>query len=135
MPKSIFGLLVGVLLSMLGCSSKSDVALAAVHGRITLNGEPLSNARIVFVPQGSRGGPAFAVSNRQGEYEMQYTHDKKGAVIGGCLVRINTATRPSEDDAIPPAPELVPPKYNTESTLKVEVAPDGGPYDFALLSE
>jgi hypothetical protein len=121
--------------TLAGCQQADEIVTAPVKGTITLDGKPLPNARVVFAPLGERGGPAYAVSNNQGEYELHYTHEKKGAVVGSCLVRINTATRPTDGDDLPPTLELVPAKYNVESTLHVEVAPEKDSYDFALVSE
>lgn len=136
-PRRAVLVAVGLSLLLAGCSARSDVTLAPVSGRITLDGKPLSRAQIVFAPLGTRGGPAFAVSDRLGNYELQYTHEKKGAVVGKCQVRIKTALRLPDDEGeeFPTEPEVVPAMYNSESKLEVEVVPDGGPYDFALRSE
>jgi len=118
-----------------GCS-QGDVELANVYGRVTLDGAPLARAAVILAPVGGKGGPAYAVTDDEGRYELAYTHDRQGAVVGECLVRIKTGFQSFEDEqAGVDRPEKVPAKYNVQSTLKVDVQPGGGPYDFELLTK
>jgi hypothetical protein len=90
----------------------------------------------MLAPVGGKGGPAYAVTDEDGRYEVTYTHERDGAVVGECIVRIKTGFQSFEDEQAGRArPETVPAKYNVQSTLKVNVQPGGGPYDFELKSK
>jgi hypothetical protein len=118
-----------------GCS-KGDVELATVQGRVTMDGRPLPRAAVMVAPLAGKGGPAFAVTDEEGQYEITYTHDREGAVVGECIVRIRTGFQSFDDEQKGIArPETVPAKYNLNSELKVNVQPGGGPYDFDLKSK
>lgn len=118
-----------------GCH-RYEVALAPVRGKVTLDGKPLARASVMFAPADGAGGPAFAVTDENGEYELQYTHEQKGAVTGNCVVRIKTGFQSIEDeDKGIKRPETVPARYNRQSTLTANVTPAGGPYNFDLTSK
>lgn len=90
----------------------------------------------MLAPVGGKGGPAYAVTDEDGRYELSYTHDRDGAVVGECVVRIKTGFQSIDDEQQGVLrPETVPSKYNVQSTLKVDVQPGGGPYDFDLQSK
>lgn len=101
-----------------------------------MDGAPLARAAIVLAPTGGKGGPAYAVTDDDGRYEVVYTHERGGAVVGECTVRIKTGFQSIDDEQKGIArPETVPARYNVQSTLKVDVQPGGGPYDFDLKSK
>jgi hypothetical protein len=128
-------LVIAVLLGAVGCG-KYEVELAPVRGRVTLDGKGLARATVTFAPAEGAGGPAYAVTDQDGNYELEYTHDRKGAVAGKCIVRIKTGFQSLEDEEKGiKRPETVPAKYNRQSTLTAEVMPDGGPYNFDLISK
>jgi hypothetical protein len=128
-------ILATLLLAVAGCG-KGDVQLSRVHGRVTLDGQPLARAAVILAPLGGAGGPAYAVTDDDGRYEVAYTHDRKGAVVGECIVRIKTGFQSIEDEEQRRVRrETVPERYNTQSTLVVNVQPGGGPYDFELTSD
>src|SRR5262245_40295771 len=114
-------LLIGFLVAAIGCG-KNDIGLVAVQGRVTLDGKPLSRASVMFAPADSNtGGPAFALTDDSGNYELQYTHAQKGALCGKCVVRIKTGFQSIEDeDKGIRRRETVPAKYNRHSTLTVD---------------
>ena len=131
----LFRMAVALVVITVSSCSQGDVELATVQGRVTLDGAPLPHAAVIFAPVGGKGGPAYAVTDDQGRYELQYTHDREGAVVGECLVRVKTGIQSIEDEEHGrPRPERVPAKYNTQSTLTVNVQPGGGPYNFDLQS-
>ena len=112
----------------LGCSGRSD--LASVRGKITLDGQPLENAFVVFAPT-THGTSSRGKTDGSGHYEMMFTDSEKGAWIGENLVRINTGDVAGNG----PAPkERVPAVYNTSTTLKVDVKPGSNSFDFELKS-
>jgi hypothetical protein len=122
-------LLLATLLSAAGCGARSD--LATVTGKITLDGQPLANAFVVFAPT-SQGTSSRGKTDEAGHYEMMFSDREKGAWIGEKLVRINTGDVGGGDT--PGPKERVPAVYNTTTTLKVEVKPGNNVCDFDLKS-
>ncbi len=119
---------IAVLLSSSGCSGSSTRPdLVPVKGRITLDGQPLSKALVVFRSEsGGRGSRSITASD--GSYDLIYLRGLKGAQPGTNTVTITTAT---EGQPM----ERVPRKYNKESTLIVEVPGPDGTINFDLSSK
>ena len=78
-------LVLSTLAFLVGCSS--DERVATVHGTITLDGKPVGEASITFMPQ-EGGRPAFGVSDADGTYELTTFTAGDGALIGKHLVSI-----------------------------------------------
>jgi hypothetical protein len=121
--------LLAVFIAALGCGSRSD--LATVTGQVTLDGQPLANAFVVFAPT-AQGTSSRGKTDETGHYEMMFSDREKGAWIGENLVRIHTGDVGGGDTAGPK--ERVPAVYNKDTTLKVEVKPKSNVFDFDLKS-
>ena len=121
---------------MMGGCGDGGPELAPVSGRVTMDGTPLVMAEIVFQPDGETGSPSFGITDEDGRYEMGYTRDKKGALIGWHTVRIISATElegPGGEAIL--RPQSVPARYNEDSELREEVLPDeDNVFDFKLTS-
>lgn len=107
-----------------------------MEGRVTLDGEPLAGATVLFVPQAGR--PASGVTDADGRYVLEYEPGKRGAPVGTCRVQITTGRGESLDPdgkVIPAVPEKVPMRYNVKSELSVVVeAGKRNRFDFDLKS-
>lgn len=110
-----------------GCGMSAEKKTCAVKGKITWNGAPLPDGDILFRPENPAQVPEAGIIVN-GAFEMQ-------AKPGPNLVEIR-ACRPSKFDPVmgTTAPEpYIPPKYNTRTTLKVEViAGENAPFTFDL---
>lgn len=98
--------------------------IAHVSGRVTMDGKPLANATIVFIPENGR--PSGATTDADGKYELNFNEDREGAIPGKNTVRFTTLRDPTPGEdgkSIPGSPETIPPKYNAESTLEFVVEP------------
>ena len=74
-----------VLALTVGCGPGSDMGY--VTGVVTLDGEPVGNASVTFYQVGSR--PSVGTTDRtDGSYELSYTREKMGALIGEHKVTI-----------------------------------------------
>lgn len=78
----------GLLLS--GCSEAPN--LGTVHGLVTWNGEPVPFAYVVFQPIEPKGAYGAAYSDAEGRYELLYTRDRKGALVGKHAVTVRTSS-------------------------------------------
>ena len=115
--------LVGALLACWGCASDGP-EIAHVEGTVKMDGKPLANAAVVFIPENGR--PAGATTDDQGHYVLNFTAGRRGAIPGKNSIRITTQRDPSETPdgkPIPASPETIPVKYNTDSALEFTVQP------------
>ncbi len=119
------------LLPLVGCGG----AGATVSGKVTLDGSPLDDATITFVPIAGGQRQAAWAAVKSGEYAI---HPKDGLGTGQFRVEIR-ALRPtgekSADPELIPAKEAVPAKYNSKSDLTVEIKPGKNAADFELKSK
>ena len=114
---------------LIGCAAKPTGMpdVAPVTGTVTLNGEPLARASVVF--QSESGHSAMGTTDSTGSYQLTAPGNQKGAVIGLNKVKIN-----SQLDA-PPGPnwkDPIPARYNSASELSAQVNPGTNSFDFAL---
>jgi hypothetical protein len=110
--------------------------MAAVNGRVTLDGQPLHNAFVEFVPAGSTGSTSSGRTNQAGEYDLMFSRDTAGAFLGPHRVRITTReVTVDQQQREVWLPEKVPARYNAQSELTREVQPGTNRFDFDLKSE
>jgi hypothetical protein len=124
--------LVAVALLVAGCGGPANVGV--VTGVVTLDGQPLEDARVTFQPR--EGSPSAGTTDASGRYELRYTRSVKGAVVGEHEVSISTF-RPGNPDAEPRIerqPERVAARYNHKTELQAVVRPGKNQVDFALES-
>lgn len=132
-------------LAMTGCGgSKFD--FAPVSGKILLEGEPVNNARVVFMPRASgtdaEAGPySNGETDEQGRYELRSATENstRGAVVGSHRVIVSTRRSHLDPDnpdiEIIDAEERIPQPYNDyrKTPLEFDVPPEGSESaDFSL---
>ena len=109
--------------------------LNAVTGTVTLDGEPLADALLVFTPM-TGGRPAAARTDANGKYKLVYTRNASGTIVGEHVVEITTGDELEMDDGtVEKIAEKVPAKYNLDSELRANVEDGSNVFDFELLSE
>ena len=124
---AVVGLVLMVFVA--GCSNSSGNLpnLAPVSGTVTLGGQPLSKASVLF--ESAKGQGAYGTTDENGRYELRFSGSTMGADIGVNTVRITTVldhpTGPDYKDPIPA-------RYNKASELKVTVQAGANTHDFAL---
>lgn len=126
----------------LGCGGGAGdmPQVGTVTGTVTLDGQPVSEANIVFNPV-SGGRSATAVSDSSGKYTLQYLGGVPGAVVGQNEVLVSTGAAQVGDEGgeeyAPAKKETIPAKYHNdgnESELKVEVKAGDNTIDLKLTS-
>ena len=117
---------------MLGCGATRS---PSIHGQVTLDGEVVTNGNIVFLPAAA-AGPKGAAAIEQGKYSIPAT-DK--LLPGSYRVEISwhkpTGRKIASADPgmlIDETREAIPAKFNTASTLTVELGSGDEEHDFAL---
>jgi hypothetical protein len=124
-----------LLVLMAGCGT-SGPQMAAVSGTVTLDGNPVSDAIVEFTPE--KGRPSRGVTDDAGRYDLSYTQDQMGAVVGVHKVKIMTGREEAtlEGEVVQEAViEKIPPQYNLNSTLTTDVKGASKDVDFKLLSK
>jgi hypothetical protein len=125
---------VPLLLAAAGCGSE-PYKVAPVSGTVTLDGKPLANAWVTFMPVGSKENPnpgptSAGKTDASGRYTLAIEPGRPGAVVGAHKVSINTqggdAKGDDRDAGGPRAPrEKLPDVYNTRTTLTCDVPAAG----------
>ncbi len=124
-------ILVVAVCAIAGCSSgSSDIPpLGEVSGTVTLDGTPVANAEVSFLP--ASGSPSVGKTDDEGQYTLAYTQDESGAEIGKHTVQISKyGEAGSADDTM----NQLPAKYSQGSTLTAEVKEGQNSFDFELKS-
>src|SRR5215210_5318730 len=112
--------LAALLAGSAGCGGQKFVP---VSGRVTLDGQPLANAVVSFLPAAQDGsvtaaGPgSMAVTDDRGEFALKVV---PGRTTGGLRV----AVTPNNPDG-PYRGTPIPARYNTATTLRFTVPPGG----------
>lgn len=107
-----------LIVFMLGCSHGPE--LAPVTGQVSMDGRPLDLAEISFEP--AQGRASHALTEKDGRYELRYTRDRMGGLVGSHTVRVKSLTEltgPNGQSIV--RPQLVPERYNTKTELHAEV--------------
>ncbi|WP_146584772.1 hypothetical protein [Posidoniimonas polymericola] len=128
----------GVLLLLGSGCSPSKFDFADVEGRVLLDGEPVSDAKVVFMPvgmneEGESGPYSHGVTDSDGRYALKTQDEdaRSGAVVGRHRVIVSTKQAHLDpntmDREIIDVPESIPWKYTyyKETPLAVEVPPGG----------
>ena len=91
-----------------------------------MDGKPLANATVVFIPENGR--PAGASTDANGNYVLNFSQGRKGAIPGKSTIRITTQRDPTPGDdnvkSIPGSKETIPARYNAASELEFTVKPN-----------
>jgi hypothetical protein len=137
MSRCRLSLSLAVCLFGAGCGDSSYVP---VSGSVTFDGKPLADAIVTFQPMATErsdvgGVGSFGRTDEQGRFtlEAMTPSPRKGALVGKHRVSIGTvgevADQTSDAASTSPIPQLkpdiIPPRYNTQSTLECDVPPGG----------
>lgn len=141
--KSRWGWLLAGLVLCLAC--QRGPKLVPVTGVVLLDGKPVANAAVLFIPP--EGRPAEGTTDAEGKFTLQTFQPGDGALVGlhdvtvtGVRVHGVTATADGLSDADPSKVRyewFVPQRYSVRETsqLKVEVKPGMGPVTLELASK
>lgn len=136
------------LIGFTGCGSE-EVKLASVSGTVTMNGEPLPGATVLFRPRTTTGdseakgaAESYGKTDDQGHYELTVVMSgDEGAVVGpnDVIITLDVFEEilPSYDKSGKDrrGPNPIPEEYNSKTTLKFEVPPAGAENaDFELVN-
>jgi hypothetical protein len=142
---SVRAALLSFALAGCGVAASDSLPREGISGEVTLDGQPLDQGAIQFIPASRKEGVAGGAVIQGGKYSIERG---KGLVPGEYRVLISSSqgTPPAADSSDGGAPgpvkkgdapkDLVPPQYNAKSTLTAEVkAGSPNALDFALKSK
>lgn len=111
-------LLLPVFFCLWGCSRGDGLNIAPVQGKVVMNGQPLPDVGVTFLPNGA-GPSASGNTNESGEFTLRTVDPGDGAVVGGHKVVLGRA----QEGAPKPGSATIPNKYGSPATtdLSVEV--------------
>ncbi|MDB5338671.1 MAG: hypothetical protein JWN70_4290 [Planctomycetaceae bacterium] len=120
-PICVMTLVTALVVSVAGCGSQ-EIPKALVRGKVSLDGAPLKEGSIKFIPTEGDGPTAGAVLKGDGEYSTDVP-------VGMMRVEITspkvTGKRKAFDTPDSPTIEIteeqIPERYNAKSELKYEV--------------
>ena len=115
-----------------GCGGPEHPDVGRVTGVVTLDGQPLDKATVMFQP--ANGRASVATTDSAGKYSLAYLDGVPGAILGTHKVIIRTEI-PGEDGQPPIAKEKLPKKYHEQTELTAEVKPGSNKVDFPLTSQ
>ncbi|MDX1930114.1 MAG: carboxypeptidase-like regulatory domain-containing protein [Pirellulaceae bacterium] len=123
-----FSVLSGLLLcvGLVGCSSGDRPPLGRVSGTVTMDGKPLAGVIVSFQPETGRA--ASAETDAEGNFDLEYTYQVKGAKIGPNTVSFAWPTGAEGKQNIPA-------RFSTKSELKEEVKSGKNTFKFELTSK
>ena len=131
MRHCIVALVVFFLCVSVGCDSGGP-NVAPVEGIVTMDGVPIADKEVVFSPETGRA--SMGTTDEDGWYELDYSTQRKGALIGRHTVTVTT-TNPNPYGPPPPDwVETVPDKYHTQTELTAEVKKGRNKINFDLTS-
>ena len=129
MPRRVGLLPLIVCISVAGCGGSSDrPELGEVIGTVTLDGEPLANAVVMFKPKGKR--PSRGFTNANGHYKLAYIRDILGATTGKHRVIIDRVPKHEGKSY-----QKLPSRYNSATTLEAVVEPGENVLNWTLVSK
>ena len=126
-------LVVLVAVSMIGCSSKTSQS--SVSGKVTLDGQPLANGLIDFVAV-DRNSPTAQAAVTDGQFAAVVPPGEKRVEIRATKVTGKKKVYDTPDSpTVDVVAELLPPRYNVDSTLTMTVAEGEQEKTFELSSK
>ena len=118
-----------------GC--EKPLEFGQVRGTVSLNGKPLDEVRVMFLPDplaGNQGAHSECVSDAEGKYEVVYSKDAetKGALVGWHRVVVEDIAAENSRDRYGPIRICAAYSSSAKTPLKFEVAPGEQSFDLEL---
>ncbi|MEQ8852301.1 hypothetical protein [Gimesia sp.] len=118
------GLCLGMMLLCTACGGSDSPDLGNVTGTITMDGAPLADAYVTFMPDAVRA--SSGKTDSAGKYELVYIRDEKGAALGDHKVVVSKLVNEKE---------TIPPNYSDETELTAQVKSGENEINFDLSSK
>jgi hypothetical protein len=122
---------------LLGCSA-SGPPRAAVSGTVKLNGQPVEEGSIQFIPVEGTTGPGVGGIIKNGQYQIPQA---KGVMVGKNRVELRAIKKTGKKVQDPTKPQGIltdergqafPPEYNDDSTLVRDIKAEDNIVNFDI---
>ena len=126
-----------LLVTVAGCGPAGP-PLAVVEGTVTLDGEPVADAMVEFIPLTAEGSPSYSINktDQNGRFEMGYNAERAGVLPGKYKVSISTFDQiMNENGSMTDIPERIPEKYNLDTELEHDITEGKHDIPFELTSK
>ena len=127
------GLMMFMAISSIGCfgGQGNEPRLAKVTGVVVINDKPVPKVKVLFEPL-SEAGPSWGLTKDDGTFEVYYSLDQPGAVLGKHRVQFHSE-RLLEGIAPPGSVIVIPKKYSIGSPgIEVDVVENSHEFRFDL---
>jgi hypothetical protein len=123
---------------IIGCSSSNR---AEVSGTVLLDGQPIEEGSIQFIPTEGTTGPSTGGVITKGKY---YIASRDGAIVGKNRVELRSfkmSDKKIQDPTAPPGTltamrvQAFPPEYNEQSKVVKEIRPGSNTIDFDVVTK
>ncbi len=106
-----------------GCGGSDQIQRAAVEGTVMVDGQPLTEGTITFLPEQSTKGTLARGTIKDGKYQLSAT---EGPVVGNHRVEITSMKKTGKTISVEGVDteeiiQSIPDLYNLASTLKAEI--------------
>lgn len=136
MPRNLFSaccflrffVVAAIALACAGCESKSPVG--RVHGKVNLDGQPLSSGSVVTIPPAGRGARGVI---KNGQFDLSTSGTNDGALIG--MHKVAVTAREQSQGTGPEAGSgklLVPERYTNPDSSGLTINVQSGSNDVVL---
>ena len=128
-------LLLLFLVALAGCEKLPQ--FGRVSGTVTMNGQPLDQVRVLFMPdpeEGNQGAYSVCITDDDGKYDLVYSQDSEihGAIVGWhrCVVE-DIKGENTRDEVIP---IRIPAEYSSSghTPLRFEVKAEDQTFDIDI---
>lgn len=121
----------------LGCGQSSDLDKVVVRGMVTLDGQPIPNGEVRFIPTNGTKGPVSGGPIKDGAYMAQ---GRGGVPVGEHRVEIKAfraAGKPGQSISPEggPAEQYLDRRFNEQTTLTAKIDASTETQDFQLTSK
>ncbi len=121
--------------ALVGC--EKPLEFGQVSGTVSLNGKPLDEVRVMFLPNpsaGNQGAHSESVSDGEGKYDLAYSRDAetKGALVGWHRVVVEDIAAENSRDRYRPIRINETYSSSAQTPLKFEVVPGEQTFDLEL---
>jgi hypothetical protein len=103
---------------------RAELELIEVTGRVTFDGNPLSDARVIFLPRGQALRSAEGWTDGDGRYVLEFAEGVTGVPAGKYRVQVQKLNEAGRD--------VVPSSFGELTQRIHEVGPDGGTIDVVI---
>lgn len=124
-----------LVVAALGCGESDGLKRHSVSGSVTVDGKPLENGLITFVPKGFEGPPvggpikdgAYSIRSQDGPVAGEHSVSVYSPIPSGKKVADGNDPKVLVDELF----ESIPAKYNDKTELKADVGKSRS-FDFTL---